>query len=108
MLPTEAILFLFFGIMIIALLGAVFVVLLALKVYGIVLGIIFGIGTFIPCVGLFVLLSVQLPGDEDPEEEWNLRRALGRENVRDLKPRGGRLRCGTAQQLGRLGFARVK
>jgi hypothetical protein len=38
--------------------GAVFVFLLAIRVYGVALGIVFGVLTLVPCIGLIVLLIV--------------------------------------------------
>jgi hypothetical protein len=38
--------------------GAVFVFMLAIKVYGIGLGIAFAIGSFFPCLGLILLLVI--------------------------------------------------
>jgi hypothetical protein len=46
------------GVLVAVLVGAVFVFLLAIKVYGTVLGIVLGILSLIPLVGLLVLLMV--------------------------------------------------
>jgi hypothetical protein len=46
------------GVLIVILAGATFVFLLAIKVYGTGLGVLFGLLTLIPCVGLIVLLIV--------------------------------------------------
>jgi hypothetical protein len=46
------------GVLLIGVVGAVFVFLLAIKVYGTGLGIVLGILSLIPCVGLIVLLIV--------------------------------------------------
>lgn len=40
------------------LVGTVLVFLLSLKVYGVALGIVFGIGTLVPCINLIVLLCI--------------------------------------------------
>ncbi|MEM6799150.1 MAG: hypothetical protein AAF589_06520, partial [Planctomycetota bacterium] len=53
--PTLAMVLAIFAL-IVVITGAVFTVLLALKVYGVGLGILMGILTFIPLIGLFVLL----------------------------------------------------
>lgn len=42
----------------IGLAGAVFVFLLAIKVYGVGVGVVLGLLTLVPCLGLFVLLVV--------------------------------------------------
>jgi hypothetical protein len=42
----------------VSLAATVFVFLLAMKVYNVVLGIVLGIGTIIPCLGLIILLVV--------------------------------------------------
>ncbi|HJT35258.1 MAG TPA: hypothetical protein VJ783_24750 [Pirellulales bacterium] len=57
-LPQQLILFLRLGVLLIGLTGMVFVFLLATKVYGAGLGILAGLLTLIPCVGLIVLLTV--------------------------------------------------
>ncbi len=46
------------GALVDGLVGAVFVFLLAIKVYGIGVGVLLGILTLIPCIGLLVLLVV--------------------------------------------------
>lgn len=46
------------GILLVGLTGAVFVFMLAIKVYGTGLGIVLGILSLVPCVGLIVLLVV--------------------------------------------------
>jgi len=40
--------------------GTVFIFLLAIKLYSTGLGVLFGLLTFIPCIGLIVLLVVEL------------------------------------------------
>jgi hypothetical protein len=42
----------------VALAGTVFAVLLALKVYNAVLGVLFGLATLLPCIGLIALLAI--------------------------------------------------
>jgi len=56
--PIEFRLFVSLGVMFVGLIGAVFVFLLAIKVYGTALGILYGILCLIPCIGLIVLLIV--------------------------------------------------
>lgn len=46
------------GVLLVGLVGAVFVFMLAIKVYGTGLGVVLGILSLIPCVGLLVLLIV--------------------------------------------------
>jgi len=46
------------GVLVLGLIGTVFVFLLGIKVYNVGLGILLGILTFIPCLGLIVLLIV--------------------------------------------------
>jgi hypothetical protein len=48
----------FLGMFVASLAGTVFVVLLAIKVYGAILGIFLGLITLAPCIGLIVLLLV--------------------------------------------------
>lgn len=50
--------FLGLGVLLIGLMGMVFVFLLAIKIYGTGAGIVLGLLTFIPCVGLIILLIV--------------------------------------------------
>ncbi len=57
-LPPEVLVFLAVGIFVVAIVGTVYVFLLAIKVYSTALGILLGILTLIPCVGLIVLLLV--------------------------------------------------
>jgi hypothetical protein len=57
-LPPELRIFMAVGVMIFALAGAVFVFLLAIKVYGVGLGILLGVLSMAPCLGLIVLLLV--------------------------------------------------
>ena len=45
-------------LLVVGLASAVFVVLLAIKVYNIALGIVLGLLSVLPCIGLFVLLVV--------------------------------------------------
>ena len=47
-----------FGVLIVGLVGAVFVFMLAIKVYGTGLGIVLGILSLVPLIGLIVLLVV--------------------------------------------------
>jgi hypothetical protein len=58
LLPPELRLVVALGVMGAGLVGAVFTFMLAIKVYGTGLGILFGILTLIPCVGLLVLLAI--------------------------------------------------
>jgi hypothetical protein len=46
------------GVLLVGLVGAVFVFMLAIKVYGVGVGILFGILSLIPLIGLIVLLIV--------------------------------------------------
>lgn len=46
------------GVLLVGLVGAVFVFMLAIKVYGTGLGIVLGILSLVPCIGLIVLLVV--------------------------------------------------
>lgn len=57
---VSAVLSLIVGLLALAvvLTGVVFTFLLAIKVYNVAIGIILGIGTMIPCIGLIVLLAV--------------------------------------------------
>ena len=57
-LPIEVRLFLALGVIVVAITGAVFVFLLAIKVYGPGLGTLLGILSLVPFFGLFVLLIV--------------------------------------------------
>ena len=57
-LPEQVRLFLAIGSLCVALAGAVFSFLLAMKTYGTGLGILFGILCLVPLVGLFILLVV--------------------------------------------------
>ncbi|MBX9792269.1 MAG: hypothetical protein K2Y37_25500 [Pirellulales bacterium] len=50
--------FLGLAMLAVAVAGAVFVFLLSIKVYGTGLGVLFGVLTLVPCVGLLALLSV--------------------------------------------------
>lgn len=57
-IPLEYRWYLAIGVMILGLVAMVSVVLLAMKVYNPVTGIIYGLGTIIPCVGLIILLVI--------------------------------------------------
>ena len=46
------------GVILTSLIGTIFVFLLAMKVYSTAVGILLGVLTFVPCVGLIVLLMV--------------------------------------------------
>lgn len=46
------------GVLLVGLVGAVFVFMLAIKVYGTGLGVVLGILSLVPCIGLIVLLVV--------------------------------------------------
>ncbi len=56
--PAQLRLLLAVGVLMLGLAGTVFVFLLAMKVYSVGVGILLGILTFIPCIGLLVLLMV--------------------------------------------------
>lgn len=56
--PQEVRLLLGLGVLAVGLTGTVFVFLLAMKVYGVGIGVLLGLLTFIPCIGLIVLLTV--------------------------------------------------
>ena len=56
--PEEARAIVRFGVLGVGLVGTVFVFLLAIKVYNTVVGVLLGILTLVPCVGLIVLLVV--------------------------------------------------
>lgn len=56
--PADFRVFLAIGALLVVLSGAVFVFLLAIKVYGAGLGVLLGLLTLIPCLGLIVLLVV--------------------------------------------------
>ena len=58
LLPPEMAIFLAAGLVILFLVQLVSVVILATKVFNTLTGIIYGIGTIIPCIGLLVLLIV--------------------------------------------------
>lgn len=57
-MPVQARVFLGIGVLCVALVGAVFAFLLAMKTYGTGLGILLGILCLVPLVGLLVLLMV--------------------------------------------------
>ena len=57
-LPKELMLFVGLGVLVVAVVGTICVFLLATKVYSPVLGILLGIFTLVPCLGLLVLLMV--------------------------------------------------
>lgn len=56
--PPELRLFLGLGVFLLGIVGAVFVFLLAMKTYGTALGILLGLLSLVPCIGLIVLLVV--------------------------------------------------
>lgn len=58
LLPPELRLVLGLGILLDGLVGTVFVFLLSTKVYGVGLGVLFGLLTLIPCLGLIMLLII--------------------------------------------------
>jgi hypothetical protein len=58
LLPDQLRIFLGLGVLLVGLVGTVFVFLLAVKVYSTGVGILLGILTLIPCVGLIALLVV--------------------------------------------------
>ena len=57
-LPAEWVMIVFGISSIIGIVSAVFVFLLSVQVYGVVLGIVFGVGCLLPCIGLISLLVV--------------------------------------------------
>lgn len=58
LIPQELQILAVLGILAVCLAGTVFVFLLSTKVYGVGLGILFGLLTFIPCLGLIMLLII--------------------------------------------------
>ncbi|MEZ6059808.1 MAG: hypothetical protein R3C19_05555 [Planctomycetaceae bacterium] len=58
LLPETLRLFLGLGMLAVGLTGAVFTFMLAIKVYGTGIGILLGLLTLIPCIGLIALLAV--------------------------------------------------
>ena len=57
-IPAEARAIIGLGVLVLGLVGTVFVFLLAIKVYNTGVGVLLGILTFVPCIGLIVLLVV--------------------------------------------------
>jgi hypothetical protein len=57
-IPSQFRLFLGLGVLALGVVGTVFVFLLATKVYSTAVGIVLGLLTFIPCIGLIALLVV--------------------------------------------------
>jgi hypothetical protein len=57
-IPAELRLVLALGVLVVGIVGTIFVFLLAMKVYSTVVGVLLGILTLVPCVGLIVLLVV--------------------------------------------------
>lgn len=58
LVPVEYRLYIGIGVLVIGLVATVSVLLLAIRVYSIAAGILLGIGTFIPCLGLLILLLI--------------------------------------------------
>ena len=58
LLPPELRMVLVVGLAVLGITGMVFVFMLATRVYGVVLGVLLGILTLVPCLGLLVLLMV--------------------------------------------------
>jgi hypothetical protein len=58
LLPPDVGMFLAVVVLFVAVVGAVFVFLLSLKLFGTGLGILFGIFTLVPIVGVFVLMGI--------------------------------------------------
>jgi hypothetical protein len=58
LVPVEYRLYIGIGVLVIGLVATVSVILLAIRVYSIAAGILLGIGTFIPCLGLLILLLI--------------------------------------------------
>lgn len=57
-IPPEMRIFLGLGVLLLGLVGSVFVFLLAIRLNGPVLGIVYGVLSMIPCLGLIILLVV--------------------------------------------------
>jgi hypothetical protein len=57
-MPPVSQLLLSLGLIVVSLVGVVFVFLLAINVYSTAVGVLLGILSFIPCIGLLVLLTV--------------------------------------------------
>ena len=58
LVPAELRFVLGIGVLLIGLVGTIFVILLAMRVYGLILGILLGILALIPCLGLLILLMI--------------------------------------------------
>jgi hypothetical protein len=58
LVPLEYRLYIAIGVLVIGLAATVSVFLLAIRVYSVTMGIVLGIGTFIPCIGLLILLQI--------------------------------------------------
>ena len=58
LVPAEIRFLVGLGVLFVGLVGTVFVVLLAMKVYSPVVGVLLGILALVPCIGLIVLLAV--------------------------------------------------
>jgi len=58
LVPVEYRLYILIGVLVIGLAATVSVLLLAIRAYSIGMGIALGIGTFIPCLGLLILLMI--------------------------------------------------
>jgi hypothetical protein len=59
-LPPEVRMFLALGIIALGITATVFVFLLSIKVYGTGIGVLLGILTLIPCIGLIILLVINV------------------------------------------------
>lgn len=57
-LPENMRIFLGLGVLLVGLVGAVYVILLAMKIYHPVIGVVLGILTMVPCLGLLLLLLI--------------------------------------------------
>jgi hypothetical protein len=58
LIPPDIWQFVAIGILLVGLFSTVFVFLLAMKVYGVPIGILLGILAMVPCLGLLVLLMI--------------------------------------------------
>jgi len=58
LIPPQYRLFLAIGFLLLGLTAMISVIILAMKVYSPVTGIIYGIGTIVPCLGLIILLVI--------------------------------------------------
>jgi hypothetical protein len=76
-LPQEIRAFLAIGLLLVGIMAAVCVFLLTIKLYQTVLGIVFGLLTIIPCVGLIMLLVINARATGRRVSEGSLAHASG-------------------------------